>query len=135
MLSLEQMARSDQAALLRQRKGDTMRAMRWNLVLAAVLTAGVLGCEQEPQVATPTVTQTAAAPVPTGEKAECLICVGHMIDVTDQTPTAEFEGSKYFFCSEHCQQEFSEDPAKALAVHAQKVAAKAGASTKPAAGH
>lgn len=36
------------------------------------------------------------------------------MDVTDSTYKSDYEGKTYFFCAEHCKEEFSKDPQKYL---------------------
>ncbi len=36
------------------------------------------------------------------------------MDVTDSTYVADYEGKTYFFCAEHCKEEFQKEPQKYL---------------------
>lgn len=60
-----------------------------------------------------------AAPAPQGARhADCLVCVYNAdlacidVDVDDQTPTAEFAGQRFYFCSDECGREFDQHPQK-----------------------
>lgn len=89
--------------------------MRTSLVLAAVIFILIIGCDSRDSA-------PAAKPaaVSLGFQADCVICAGHTFDVLSNTPAAEHDGTKYYFCSEHCRETFSADPATALATYAQK---------------
>jgi YHS domain-containing protein len=80
------------------------------LLLALALPA----CD-EPAGPKPASVETAAttkpAEVSLGFSAACPLCVGHEIEVMSDTPTAEFEGKTYYFCSKSCQKAFNKDPA------------------------
>jgi YHS domain-containing protein len=58
---------------------------------------------------------------PTAEKAshaECLVCKKNAdmacvdVDVDGKTPVTEYNGKKYYFCSDECRTEFQKNPAK-----------------------
>ena len=63
----------------------------------------------------------------------CWVCVHEndlaciKIDVDDQTPTAQYSGKTYHFCSDDCKKEFVANPTKFL-----PKAALAGPATQPA---
>lgn len=102
------------------------------LVLGALILAA--GCDKAETATSPAPAATAAAAdKPKGPTAECIICVGHEIEVTPETARTEHDGKTYYFCSDYCKKEFVADPAKALATYNAKKAAAA-ATTKPS-GH
>ncbi len=69
----------------------------------------VIGCDDDqPKVTVKT------KPIALGIKTECVLCVGHEIDVMSDTPASEYDGKKYYFCSAHCKKAFDKDPAAAI---------------------
>lgn len=102
--------------------------MRKLTMMAVMAVALVAGCDKGDSAATAVAPAQASAPK--GPTAECVICVGHEIEVTAETAKAEHDGKTYYFCSDYCKKEFVADPAKALETHAKKTAAKQ-ASTQP----
>ncbi len=73
------------------------------IIAICFLLAGAVAVVTTQPAAEPTTAPTSA---PTTQHAECLICVGHEIEVTDSTPRSEFEGKTYYFCSESCKKWF-----------------------------
>lgn len=55
-----------------------------------------------------------------GQRTLCPI-MGGEFEITDQTPSAEYEGQKVYFCCPGCVGEFEEDPATALEGLAAKI--------------
>jgi YHS domain-containing protein len=86
-----------------------------------------IGCDK-PAAPAPESEKPAATEL--GFKAACPLCVGHEIEVMSDTPTTTYEGTTYYFCSKHCYNAFTRDPAAAV----KKIAAAATqATSKPAA--
>jgi YHS domain-containing protein len=91
-----------------------MTARRFSILAALCLA----GCTQ---TATP---PTAAAPADTAQTAakkshaECLVCKHENdlacldVAVDKTTPTVEYNGRTYYFCSDGCAKDFKKDPAK-----------------------
>lgn len=90
------------------------------VTLCTVISAGCEGTDpaRPPQTATLQPTTQVAAPT-TKQTAECVICVGHTIEVTPTTPHAEYAGKTYYFCSDYCKDEFAKDPEASLRKHAE----------------
>src|SRR4051794_26347095 len=84
--------------------GATMRAFLF-VILASFLAGGCASTTGEPQ-------QLAA------NQDTCWVCVHEndlacvKIDVDSKTPSAEYSGKTYHFCSEECKKEFVANPAK-----------------------
>lgn len=81
-------------------------------VVGAVLAAGLgVGCAA---TSSPSPGQQASATM----HGECLVCKKNAdlacIDVAidSKTPTAQYQGKTYFFCSDECHDEFVKHPAK-----------------------
>ena len=57
-------------------------------------------------------------PAADGETAECPVCRedGDLaclhVKVKDTTPRAEYEGRRYYFCSDECRERFLKEPGK-----------------------
>ena len=83
-------------------------------ICVCVLLLVVCGCKHRSKAA------PADASVPATQKSThkacCVICVGHEIDVDANTPTVEYKGKRYYFCSEECKAMFNEHPDKAIAL-------------------
>jgi YHS domain-containing protein len=75
------------------------------LSLAAAGASVLAGCAAQPVDAT-------------GPKTECPVCRYNAdlacldVHVTNQTPTAQYQGRTYYFCSQECKAEFEKNPAK-----------------------
>jgi len=52
--------------------------------------------------------------------AECLVCKYNAdlacldVSINDQTPTFDYNGKRYYFCSEECRDDFAKNPQKYL---------------------
>jgi len=83
--------------------------MKNPLVIFVLLFLGAVGC------ATPNTPPEAQ--LSANEKI-CYVCAYDNdlaclhVKATDKTPTAEFEGHTYYFCSEHCRDDFLKKPSR-----------------------
>jgi YHS domain-containing protein len=82
----------------------------------------VAGCDRK-GTSTPPATTSAPA-TQAAAKVRCVMCVDHEFVAKPTTPTAEYKGRTYYFCSDYCKTEFGKDPAKAVAVFEQRQAAR-----------
>jgi YHS domain-containing protein len=87
------------------------------LILATLCLAG---CTQTPA---PTHTSTDGAQTATKKShAECLVCKHENdlacldVEVDKDTPTVEYNGKTYYFCSHECAKDFKKNPAKYAAL-------------------
>jgi YHS domain-containing protein len=68
--------------------------------------------------ATSSATHASAQAGKTPAHAECLVCKKNAdlacvdVDVDKKTPTAQYNGKTYYFCSDECKGEFAKNPAK-----------------------
>lgn len=63
-----------------------------------------------------------------GIKANCEVCGDHELDVMSDTPFADFNGKRFYFCSDGCRDDFKKAPEK----YAMKKPATQSAATQPA---
>ncbi len=99
---------------------------RLTLLCCIIGLLAACGCEDRTQ-RPPAAGSTSPSTQATAVQAHCVICVDHRIDVDANTPTLEYKGERYYFCSDHCKTEFNKDPDKSLAVFENRRAAH----TKP----
>ena len=79
--------------------------MAWRISLLLVLFClTAIGCDSKPADG------GNAKPVSLGIKSNCNVCGDHELDVMSDTPFADFEGQRYYFCSESCKKDFLKNP-------------------------
>jgi hypothetical protein len=89
-----------------------MKEESMKLLFVMVALLFVIGC------ASPETERSAATTQP---HAECLVCKYEndlaCVDVTVEpdTPTTTYQGKSYYFCSDHCRNEFAKSPEKYVA--------------------
>jgi YHS domain-containing protein len=91
-----------------------------------VLLAMMGGCASSQQRgstgASPSAADAAQASAQRPMHAECLVCKKNAdmacidVEVDAKTPTADYNGKRYYFCSEECKTEFLKHPARFAAV-------------------
>lgn len=62
-----------------------------------------------------------------GIKANCEVCGDHELDVMSDTPFADFNGKRFYFCSDGCRDDFKKAPEK----YAMKKPTTGAAATQP----
>ncbi|HEV8604593.1 MAG TPA: YHS domain-containing protein [Tepidisphaeraceae bacterium] len=83
-----------------------MRALLF-IVLVSLLSIVITGCAS-----------TAEPQHLSANQDTCWVCVHEndlacvKVDIDDKTPTAQYNGKTYHFCSEECKKEFVANPAK-----------------------
>ena len=98
-----------------------MRSMNMTIGLGMLLLAGVMGgCASN---STDQAATTGGAPVMASAKAphaECLVCKYDAdlacvdLSVDSETPSTNYQGKAYYFCSDTCRKKFEKEPAKYL---------------------
>jgi YHS domain-containing protein len=88
--------------------------------LILIFSLAMLGCDGE-------AAKPAAAP--SGIKANCVVCGDHELDVTEKTPFTDYNGARYYFCSDQCKADFAKDPATYAARQAARKSATMPASS------
>jgi YHS domain-containing protein len=99
-------------------RGDFMNKVLRPLIL--VLSLVMLGCDAE------AVKPPAA---PGAVKSNCVVCGDHELDVTDQTLFTDYDGTRYYFCSDQCKADFAKEPAAYAAKQAARKSATMPASS------
>ena len=86
------------------------------VMVAGLLAMGAFGgCATPPPVACKVGSGTS------GVHAECLVCKKNAdlacvdVEVDGKTPSADFLGKRYYFCSDECRKEFVKNPGKFVA--------------------
>lgn len=87
---------------------------RYLTVCLGVLLLAAWGCKEQPKA--PFTNSSPPATQGAGQKACCVICIDHEMEVDSTTPTVEYKGKRYYFCSEGCKELFNKHPDKAIAV-------------------
>ena len=88
-----------------------------SIVLSLVGVLGMLGGCAESDHRAADSARTASASL---RREECLVCKHNAdlacvdIEVDEQTPTYEYQGRSYYFCSKGCRSKFAQSPAKYL---------------------
>ena len=85
-------------------KGDTPSAREVRFASAAQMDHGRMGAAKEP---------TGAPKAKIGDEVTCPVD-GMRFRVTDDTPSAEYQGKVYYFCTSAEQQDFSKKPERYL---------------------
>jgi len=78
------------------------------VALVSMVVASMTGCSSAQHVSAPSDGVTARCPV--CEQRADLACLN--VKVTDQTPRSDWQGKRYYFCSEECKVAFDKNPAK-----------------------
>ena len=97
-----------------------MRSMKMTIGVGMLLLTGMLGgCASNSQSAA----ATGSTPVMASSKAphaECLVCKYNAdlacvdLSVDSDTPSTNYQGKTYYFCSDTCRKKFEKEPAKYL---------------------
>ena len=81
-------------------------------LLTIAFAAALAGCG-DAQTQSPSASRPATAASTATAKSHCVICgPSHQMDIDAATRTAEFNGKRYYFCSDHCKETFDKDPAQ-----------------------
>jgi YHS domain-containing protein len=93
--------------------------MRFGLPITIMVFAA-LACGCESQQSTPaqgvSTTQPLSASAGTPKHAECLVCKKNAdlacidVAVDAKTPSYDYLGKRYYFCSDECRDKFAKDP-------------------------
>src|SRR5437660_682446 len=92
-----------------------------HVLFIAITTITILaaGCASNPSPYTdpPPTTRPVSASAGAQQHAECLVCKKNAdlacvdVDVDAKTPYSDYNGKRYYFCSDECKQKFMKNPA------------------------